>query len=157
MSMQPSGPPTVGESLLFVGGLGCMAFLGIIAIPLLGALSGAPLPDNDFKKEAPGSFHSAPRVPGQYPLMQSPYLGTLAGMCWKCGSGGMVIGQNPFFSSSTRACCCGMSAHGGFGWGARRSQWGRLQAMADGELFDLMEEIVQESKRRQSERSDSAR
>jgi hypothetical protein len=37
------------------------------------------------------------------------------------------------------------------------SQRARLHAMADGELFNLMEEIVQESKRRLSGRSDFGR
>jgi hypothetical protein len=120
----------------------------------LGALSGALPLDNDFEEEALARFHSAPRVPGQYPLMPSPYLGTLAGTCRRCGSGSIVILPGPFLSSSTRAWCCGMRAYEGFGREARRSQQARLQAMADGELFDLMGEIVQESKRRRPARSD---
>lgn len=154
MSPNSSGLPSVGEQLLFIGGLGGMAILGLFGFAASGALSGALSPDNDFEEEALASFHSAPRVPGQYPLTPSPYLGTLACMCRRWGSGGIVILRNPFLSSSTRDWCCGMRAYDGFGREARLSQRARLQAMADGELFDLMEEIVQESKRRRSGRSD---
>lgn len=154
MSQNPSGLPSVGEQLAFIGGLGGMAFLGIFGWAAMVVLSGAVPPDNDFEQEALARFHSAPRVPEQYPLMPTPYLGTLAGMCRRCGSEGIVILRSPFLSSSTRAWSCGMRAYEGFGLEARRSQRARLQAMADGELFDLMEEIVQESKRRRSARSD---
>ena len=133
-----------------------MMFLGLFGLGALGALSDARRLDNDFEEEAHASFNSEQRAPEQYqyPSMPSPYLGTLTGMCRRCGSEGIVILPSPFsspFSSSTRAWCYGMRAYyEGFGQEARHSQRARLQAMADGELFDLMEEIVQESKRRRS-------
>ncbi|KIV96978.1 hypothetical protein PV10_00788 [Exophiala mesophila] len=157
MSLNASGLPSVYDDLCFAGKLGGMMFLGLFGFAALGALAESdalPL-DDDFEEAARATFHFAPRVPRLYPLMPSPYLGTLAGMCRGCGSGDIVVLPSPFLSSSTRAWYHGMSAYEGFGWEARRSQQARLQAMADGELFDLMEGIVQESRRRRSARSDS--
>jgi hypothetical protein len=138
------GPVSAGEALLFMGGLGSMMFLGVFGIPIILAVGGV------LEDEEPDRFHSAPQVPGQHPSVPSPYLGTLAGMAPRYGCGGSVTQQSPFLNSSTGAWCCGMRAYEGFGQEARRSQRERLRAMADGELFDLMEEIVQESKRRRS-------
>jgi hypothetical protein len=170
MSHNRSGLSPVGEALLFAGGLGGMAFLGIFGFAALGVWSGALPLDNDLEEEARArrvrlELHSAQRVPGpagHYPLMPSPYLGTstlAAGICRRHGSGAIVIVPSPFFSSSTQAhqaWCCGMRAYEGFSSPSEAfigSQRVRLQAMADGELCGLMEEIVQESKRRQSARS----
>lgn len=151
MPLGDSELPSFRKEFLIASGFGGMVLLGLFGFAAIGASLDALPDDNDFEEEALPRFHSTSRVPGQYP---SPYLGTLAGMCRRCGSGDIVILQSPFLSSSTRAWGYGMRAYEGFGREARRSQQARLQAMADGELFDLMEEIVQESKRRRSARSD---
>ncbi|RVX67859.1 hypothetical protein B0A52_07787 [Exophiala mesophila] len=143
MPLNASGLPSVYDDICLAG----MMFGGLFGFAALMSLGGV---EDDFEEEARAEFYPAPPVPGQYPSMAN----TLAGMCRRCGSGDIMILPSPFLSSPTRAWYCGMRAYEGFGREARRSQQARLQAMADGELSDLMEEIVQESKRRRSARSD---
>ncbi|KIW35120.1 uncharacterized protein PV07_01837 [Cladophialophora immunda] len=148
-----SGLSFAGESLLFIGGLGGMTFLGVFGIAALGAWAEGMQEGKDFEGERRSRSHFAPQVPGQCPLMPSLDFGNnLAGMCRRCGSSGgsAIPPTSTFSSSSTTAWTFGMRAYEGFGQGARSSQRERVQAMADGELFDLMEEIVQESRRRRT-------
>lgn len=162
-SYPPSEVPTPGEALLILGKVGGMGLLGLFGFAALLTWTGAlPLDveqhdwGNDLEEEAYSSLYSAPQVLRRSPLTTSPYLGSLAGMCRRCGGGDIVVLPSPFLNSSKRAWSGGMGAYQGFGRQPRYLQRARLQAMADGELYGLMEDLVQESKRRRSALRDFA-
>lgn len=166
---RPSYPPSdiayINDAFFLAGKFCGMGLLGLFGFAALASWSDALPLDNEFeesdlgydlREEALPSFYSAPRVFGRSPSTTTPYLGTLAGMCQRCGGGEIAILPSSFANSSKRAWSCGMGAYQGFGWQPRWSQRARLQGMADGELYSLMEDLVQESKRRQSALRDFA-
>ena len=137
-------------------------FVGLFGIAAMGvavATAAGELPPFEYEDEDEGSlnFYAASQAPKQGPLSSNPYSSFLGGICRRCGSDNVVIAPSLYLGPAKNAWSGGIGAYQGFGWEAKRSQRARVQTMADSELFDLMVEILQESKRRRAAHSDFGR
>jgi hypothetical protein len=150
MPSHPSPGVSASEALLFIGGLGSMAVLGLFIIAL-----GVTPSANTIAEQRLSSVVSAPPAFGRNPWMPTAYGGYMTGLCVACGNISNMIQPNTFLTHSTSALGSGLSAYQGLAPARGRPSRGRLQAMADGELLELMGEIVEESKRRRLAIGDS--